>query len=164
VKKLFALALCAMTVLSLSGCGAKPAETAGSPGAGIANPFVDYASLEEAVKDAGFPLTAPERIEGYDGPLVQLMSGKMLQLIFRSGDDRLIIRKAAGSEDISGDYRSGAEYAGRSVRINGADVTLKGADDKFCTAVWCANGYSYAVVSDTPLAADIMTDLIAEIA
>ena len=65
---------------------------------------MDYASLEEAVKDAGFPLTAPERIEGYDGPLVQLMSGKMLQLIFRSGDDRLIIRKAAGSEDISGNY------------------------------------------------------------
>ncbi len=164
MKKLLAISLCALAVFSLAACGAgtSAAENAPSPGARIANPFVDYASLGDAAKDAGFPLTAPERIEGYDEPLVQLMSGKMLQLIFRSGDARLIIRKAAGSEDISGDYNSYAET--KTARINGADVTLKGADGKVSTAVWCLNGFSYAVLSDTPMAPDIMSDLIAEIA
>ncbi len=157
MKKLLAAVLCALTALSLGACGTK-AETHAMQ---IANPFADYASLAEAVKDAGFPLSAPERIEGYDAPLVQLMSGKMLQLIFRSGTDRIMIRKAAGGEDISGDYDSYAET--KTAYVNGADVTLKGADGMVSTAIWCANGYSYAVMSDVPMAADIMTDLIAEI-
>ncbi len=164
MKKLFAMVLCAMTALLVSACGTGRAAggSADTPGAQIANPFADYATLEEAVSAAGFPLSAPNRIDGYGEPLVQLMSGKMLQLIFRAGDERLIIRKAPGGDDISGDYNSYAET--KTARINGADVMLKGADGRISTAIWCANGFSYAVVSDTPMAADTMMDLIAEIA
>ena len=158
MKRLLAAVLCGVTALLLGACGTK-AQTSGMQ---IANPFADYATLAEAVQAAGFPLAAPERIEGYDAPLVQLMSGKMLQLIFRNGDERILIRKAAGSEDISGDYNSYAET--KTARVNGTDVTLKGTDGKVSTAIWCAGGYSYAVISDVPMAADIMTDLIAEIA
>ena len=149
-------ALCALCLLPLAACGAKSAST------GLANPFVDYGTLAEAEEAAGFRLSAPERIDGFDAPAVQLMSGKMLQLIYKSGDQRLIVRKAAGKDDISGDYNSYAET--KTVRVNGADVTLKGAEGKFRTAVWCAKGFSYAVLSDAPLAADILTELIAEIA
>lgn len=164
MKKLFAMALCALTALSFTACGAGRAagRNADVPGTQIANPFADYASLEEAVIDAGFPLSAPNRIDGYGEPQVQLMSGKMLQLIFRSDDERLIIRKAAGSEDISGDYDSYPET--KTARINGADVTLKGADGKIGTAIWSVNGFSYAVISDSPMAQDTIMDLIAEIA
>ena len=52
----------------------------------------------------------------------------------------------------------------KTARVNGCDVTLKGADGKVSTAVWCANGYSYALLSDVPMATDILTDLIVEIA
>ena len=164
MKKLFAMALCAMTALLFSACGTGTAAggSADAPGAQIANPFADYATLEEAVSAAGFPLSAPNRIDGYGEPLVQLMSGKMLQLIFRGEGGRIILRKAAGGDDISGDYNSYPET--KTARINGADVTLKGADGKISTAVWCADGFSYAFVSDTPMAPDVMTDLIAEIA
>ncbi len=160
MKKLLA-ALCALCLLPLSACGANGASKGGAA-VGLANPFVDYATLGEAEKAAGFTLSAPERIDGFDPPSVQLMSGKMLQLIYRSGDQRLIVRKAAGGDDISGDYNSCAET--KSVRINGADVSFRGADGAVSTAVWCAKGYSYAVLSDTPLATDILMDLIAEIA
>lgn len=154
-----ALAAAAL-VFALAACGGRTA--ADMPGAQIANPFADYATLEEAAAAAGFPLSAPSSISGYDAPVVQLMSGKMLQLIFKSGDQRLIIRKAKGSEDISGDYTAHSET--RTVRINGANVSLRGAEGKVSAAVWCAGGYSYALLSDVPMAPDVMTDLIAEIA
>ena len=161
MKKRLIFTLCALCMLALAACGAK---TPGvdEPGAHIANPFVDYDTLDEAFSAAGFDLTAPTSIDGFDAPHIQLMSGKMLQLIFTGGDQRLVIRKAAGHDDISGDYNSYAET--KTARVNGADVTLKGTDGKVSTAVWCAGGYSYAVLSDTPMASDIMTDLIAEIA
>ena len=161
MKRLVSLALCALCVLSLAACGGKQSG-ADAPGAHIANPFVDYSTLDEAVSAAGFALAAPQQIDGYDAPMVQLMSGKMLQLIFKSGDGRIMIRKAAGSEDISGDYNSYKEA--KTVRVNGADVTFKGADDKVSTAIWCAGGYSYAVMADPAMAPDILADLIAEIA
>lgn len=160
-KKAVAALLCALGLLGLAACGSG-AGTDGETGVRIANPFADYATLAEAEEAAGFALAAPERIDGYDPPLVQLMSGKMLQLIFRSGEQRLIIRKAAGRDDISGDYNSYAET--KTARINGADVTLKGADGMVSTAVWCAGGYSYAVTTDAPMARDVVMDLIAEIA
>ncbi len=155
--------VCCLCTLSLAACGAKEAAPASeAPGAQIANPFVDYATLAEAEAAAGFPLSAPLSIDGFDEPMIQLMSGKMLQLIFRSGDDRLIIRKQSGTDDCSGDYNSYPET--KTAKINGSSVTLKGADGKYRTAVWTANGWSYAVVSDIAMASDILTDLIAEIA
>ena len=160
MKKVFALMLCGLC-LSLAGCGGGKSASAEAPGAQLANPFVDYATREEAGAAAGFALSAPDWLDGYDAPTVQVMNGTMLQLIFRSGDDRLVIRKAAGGEDISGDYNSYAET--KTAKINGSSVTLRGADGKVSSAVWCAGGYSYAVVSDTPLPSDVMTDLIAEI-
>ena len=161
MKRWLALLLCGACALSLAACGgAKTAPAA--QGAQMVNPFVDYASLADAAADAGFTIAAPERILGYDAPLVQLVGGKMLQLTYKSGEDRLILRKAAGGDDISGDYNSYAET--KTVRINGSDVKLRGADSKVSTATWCADGYSYALCSDVPLAADIMMDLIVEIA
>ena len=159
MKRLLALLLCLLCAPVLAACGTgaqKSAETQ------LANPFADYDSLAEAEAAAGVSLAAPTSIDGCSGPDVQLMSGKMLQLIFRSDSGRIIIRKAAGSEDISGDYTSYAET--KTARVNGCDVTLKGADGKVSTAVWCANGYSYALLSDVPMATDILTDLIVEIA
>ena len=120
--------VCCLCTLSLAACGAKEAApVSDAPGAQIANPFVDYATLAEAEAAAGFPLSAPLSIDGFDEPMIQLMSGKMLQLIFRSGDDRLIIRKAAGSEDISGDSNTypetkTAKITGRERRRNSSFV------------------------------------------
>ncbi len=129
----------------------------------IANPFVDYASLDDAANAAGFALTAPEAVEGWDGEkLVQVMSGSMIQIIFHDGDDdRLFVRKEAGDADISGDYNSYAEV--NTTAVGEYEVTLKGNDGTVSTAIWARGGYSYAVMSDVPMSADAMSTIIAQV-
>lgn len=124
---------------------------------------MDYDTLAEAAKAAGFELAAPDSVEGYDGEkLIQVMNNSMLQIIFHnSDDDRLFIRKEAGSEDISGDYNEYAQV--KTVAIGDRSVTMKGNDDLVSVAVWTHGGYTYAVMSDTAMAADAMTKLVAEI-
>ena len=130
----------------------------------IANPFVDYETLDAAAKAAGFSLTAPETVKGWDGEkVIQVMSNSMIQIIFHDADDnRLFVRKEAGDMDISGDYNVYAEE--NTVTVGMYSVTLKGSDGMVSTAIWTSNGYSYAVMSDVPLAADAMTALIARVA
>ncbi len=174
MKRIYTLALCAVMLLSLAACaaantagsgsGESGSEVNGGAGAYIANPFVDYKTLDDAAKAAGFALTAPETVEGLDGEkIIQVASGTMIQVIFQDGaDNRLFIRKEPGKSDISGDYNSYAkEY---TAAVGSYSVTFKGNDDKVCTAVWTSGGYSYAVMSDVPMPADTMTALIAQIA
>ena len=183
MKRIYALALCAVMALSLTACAnAKASDNAGldndasneygmvsNEGIGggtvqIANPFVDYETLDDAAKAAGFELTAPETVEGWDGEkIIQVANNCMLQVIFHDGDDnRLFVRKEAGDADISGDYNTYAEID--AVSVGDYSVTLKGNDGTVSTAVWTSNGYSYAVTSDVPMAVDAMTALIAQVA
>ncbi len=162
MRKLIALALCAVAALSLAACGEKKEEPAVTGNIQIANPFVDYDSLEEAAKAAGFGMDAPARVEGFDETLIQLMSGKMLQVIYSSGDDRLLVRKAAGSDDISGDYNSYSRE--QTLTLDGRTVTLRGDGDTVSVATWTDGGYTYAVDADTPMSVEVITALIAQIA
>lgn len=191
MNRILALALSATIVLSLAACASAKAsndggatlmniadldigsfceyggdanDNVGGESVQIANPFVDYASLDAAAKTAGFELTAPDAVEGWNGEkLVQVMSGSMIQIIFRDGDDnRLFIRKEAGSEDISGDYNEYGEV--NAVAAGAYEATFKGDDGKVSTAVWTNGGYSYAVTSDVPMSLDAMRALVAQIA
>lgn len=135
--------------------------TADSGAEQIANPFVEYATLKDAADAAGFALTVPETVEGYSDRLVQVMDGRMIQVIFLDGDNRLFVRKEAGDADISGDYNEYGKVD--TVSVGGNTVTLKGNDGKVSTAVWTSDGYSYAVIADVPMSADAMTALIAGI-
>ena len=141
--------------------GAEETEAPDNGSAGIANPFVDYATLAEAEEAAGFTLKLPERVKGYPEQTVQLMSGKMLQVIYRNGDKRVIIRKAAGEDDISGDYNSYAEE--RAVIAGGHEVTVKGNEGKVSLAVWTRNGYSFAVCFDEPAELETAAAIIEQI-
>ena len=140
-------------------------ENSGSgTGVGIANPFVDYVTLAEAEKAAGFELTAPETVKGYDGEkLIQVMSNRMIQIIFHDAEDnRLFVRKEAGSDDISGDYNVYAEI--QTLTVDDRAVTMKGNDGLVSVAIWTEGDYTYAVTADTPMAPDAMTALVAAVA
>ncbi|MBR4928566.1 MAG: hypothetical protein IKX72_03305 [Oscillospiraceae bacterium] len=127
----------------------------------IPNPFVDYESLEAAAKAAGFELKTPSSVKGFSDKLIQVCNGEMIQVIYLNGDDRLLIRKAKGSEDISGDYN---EYSDNStVTVNGNSVTLRGDDGKVSTAVWTSGGYTYSVSFDTPVTEDEMTGIVGQV-
>ena len=128
---------------------------------GIPNPFVDYETLAEAARAAGFELDAPGTVNGYDETIIQVMNNQMVQVIFMSGDDRIIIRKAPGSDDISGDYNVYAET--QAVDVNGTSVTMKGNDGTVKLATWTDNGYTYAVVSDNAMAIEDMKALVSQV-
>ena len=124
-------------------------ESGGSTG--IANPFVDCGTLDEAASLAGFTLEAPDSIEGYDGKLIQAIEKEMIQVIYGDVNDQnadtIYVRKGAGSEDISGDYNEYADEEQIEV-ADGVSATAKGHDDKYYVVTWTDGNYTYAIDAD----------------
>ena len=166
MKKLVCVLLCALALFILPACGeqASGEETGSDNGGGIAmiaNPFVDYPTLDETAAAAGFGLKVPDTVEGYTEKHISVMSGIMLQVIYKNGDDRLFVRKEKGSDDISGDYNVYTDVT--SVAVGGRTVTVKGKDGLYSTAVWTDSGFSYAVMADTPMTLEKITSLISSV-
>ena len=160
MKKRSLLLLCAGAVLALAAARKSRKEPVGG-NFRIANPFVDYATLADAAGAAGFSLTVPDTLAGYDDQIVQVMNNTLIQVIYRVGDERLFIRKAAGKDDISGDYNVYPRTW--SVPADGADISLRGGDGRVSTATWARDGYTFAVMSDRPLPEDSFIRLIGQI-
>jgi len=117
----------------------------------IANPFTDYESLEEAEAAAGFELQIPEAPQGYATVCYRVMDDSMIEVIWLSGEDEEAaeayrVRKAAGEDDISGDYNEYAEV--NTIDSDGRTITLKGNDGKVFLMTWTRDGYTYAVDID----------------
>jgi len=153
MKKLIAIALCALCLVSLAACGSKaPEAEEGSAELGMVNPFVTYDTLEDACKAAGFDFEAPETIEGCPIESIQVMNNSLIQITYYDADadgNRVVLRKAAGVDDISGDYN---EYPTVStLDYNGVNVILRGENDTFSGAIWTADGASYSVQFDIPV-------------
>ena len=126
-----------------------------TPSVQMPNPFTEYASMDEAEKAAGFSLTVPETMEPYSGRTIRVMDGEdgfsMIEVIYRKetengetdDDDEIRIRKAAGNEDISGDYIDYAEHS--TVTIDNIPVSINGENGKIKLATWCRGDYTYSM-------------------
>jgi hypothetical protein len=124
----------------------------------IPSPFTDCDTLEEAGKLAGFDMTAPDTINGYSERVIRAVAGDMIEAIYRSGEDEVRIRKAAGSEDISGDYNVYAEN--NVISVDGLQVTMKGTDGKVNVATWTNSGYTFAIGISSGMSSDSVSALI----
>lgn len=138
-----------------------PSEEVGDEPVQIANPIVEYDSVESAAESAGFSLTAPESIDGYSEKSVQLISGKLFQILFSNGDSRVIIRKALGSDNISGDYNSYVETW--VIAVDELRVTMKGNDRLISVATWTDGGYTYSVTLDEPMSISAVSAIVSEV-
>lgn len=136
----------------------EPEET----GTQIPNPYVDYETLEEACEAAGVSLLLPDSIEGYERVDYQAIDGQMVNVIYTAADgSMLLIRKAKGSEDISGDYN---EYEHNSEQtINDIDVQVRGDGDTLSAAVWYDNGEAYSMTVDRPMEKDRGLELLQQL-
>jgi hypothetical protein len=136
----------------------EPEET----GTQIPNPYVDYESLEEACEAVGVSLRLPDSIEGYERIDYQAIDGQMVNVIYTAADgSMLLIRKAKGSEDISGDYN---EYEHNSEQtINDIDVQVRGNGDTLSAAVWYDNGEAYSMTVDRPMEKDRGLELLQQL-
>ena len=110
----------------------------------IPSPFVTCTSLKEAAQKAGFSLSVPDMEKDYPDCTISVISEKMIEASYKNKDEQEIsIRKAAGSEDISGDYTQYDEV--QTISVGNASVTLKGTDGKTSLAVWNSGDYAYSI-------------------
>ena len=115
---------------------------------GCSNPFLSYKTLSDAEQAVGFSIELPDE-DWYTRAGIQVMRGKMLQVRCPSDEGNgAVIRKQAGDADISGDYNEYTDV--QTVTIGDVTVTLKGNSGMVSTAIWTADGYSYAVLYEEP--------------
>ena len=117
----------------------------------IANPFVSCQTLDEAAQLAGFSMKLPDGAE----PLtIRAVEGSMIEVLCEQDGQRLTLRKAVGTQDISGDY---TPYSETDVQeCGGKTVTLKGEPGAVMTATWSSGGYAYAVRAEAGLDQEAM--------
>lgn len=181
MKKIIALLMTCLMAVSLAACSysihdkekkeesgtenIQEADTEEEPeetGTQIPNPYVDYETLEDACEAAGVSLLLPDSIEGYERVDYQAIDGQMVNVIYTAADgSMLLIRKAKGSEDISGDYN---EYEHNSEQtINDIDVQVRGNGDTLSAAVWYDNGEAYSMTVDRPMEKDRGLELLQQL-
>lgn len=128
---------------------------ADGPMLGVANPWIDCGTLEEAAKISGFPMEAPDKVNGHSITLVQAVKNNMMQAFYSDkaigveGVKRTIIRKGVGKEDISGDYNKYEKT--ETVKVGNQSVIMKSTKNKVYNITWVVEGYSFAIMSDEGL-------------
>ena len=136
----------------------KEEEAAAESEAELANPFVECKTIEAAGKAAGFSLSLPELPSGYEVTAYRAMHDEMIEVIAKNGDKEIRLRKAAGTEDASGDYN---EYkTSEEVTVGEAAVTEKSNDDGVHCAVWTDGQNAYSITSDEGLTAETVASLV----
>ena len=157
MKKILLMLLLCLAVVA---CGKKEevteevteASTTQAQDYGVPNPFEIVDTLDEAAKIAGFSLEAPTEYADYD----------MIEVIYFDAEkthEGLRIRKAVGTDDISGDYN---EYKEENiVKVGNLEVTEKGNDGNISVASWTDGTYSYSInVDEALLNADDIAKLV----
>jgi len=139
--------LLGLSLVLCMGCSSK------SSGVGVATPFEQVSSMEEAESKSGFSL---DFNSDYDYK-IQVFDYGMIEVIFFDGSSEVYrIRKDKGVSDISGDYNSYEIVE----EIDG--VTYKGNGALISDALWNDGTYSYAIISDG-LEKDVMYNLVSSV-
>ena len=135
--------------------------------ASLAKPLGGLGRLETMLEDAaaltGYDFTVPDSVDGYpDVTIAVLESEQLTEVQYSSGNARLCLRKATGSDDISGDFNQYAES--NAVDVDGRSVTLQGNDGQVQLATWLDGNYTYSIgiyrEDGTGLTADEMAGLV----
>ena len=163
MKKLIRIAaftLCAALALSATACTAPKKTTevsSSSENVQIPNPWVDCKTIEDAEKLAGFDFLLPETPDGYAIDYISAIENDIIQVIYKNGDKEIVLRKAAGMDDASGDYNT--YDTALTKEIQNASVTMKGSKNEYKLAIWTSEEYAYSVSSSEALSEDAMTEL-----
>ncbi|WP_405352833.1 DUF4367 domain-containing protein [Fusobacterium vincentii] len=131
----------------------------------IPNPFVEVKNLDEASKIARFTLEVPETYEDYKKQVIQAIEDDMIEVIYydeNSEHEGLRIRKAKGTDDISGDYNEYKDV--ETVKVGDFEIIEKGSEGNISVATWNNGTYSYAIdVAEASLTKDTIANLVSNI-
>ena len=129
---------------------------------GVPNPYEIVDTLDEAAKIAGFSLEAPTEYADYNSLVIQAIADDMIEVIYFDAEkthEGLRIRKANGTDDISGDYNEYKEV--NVVKVGDLEVTEKGNDGSISVATWTDGTHSYSInVDEALLNADDIAKLV----
>ena len=155
MKKILLMSLLCLTIVA---CGKKEEakqETAETTNVtqeqdyGVPNPYEIVDTLDEASKIAKFDLSVPATYGDYKKQVIQAIEDDMIEVIYFEEETQyegLRIRKAKGTDDISGDYN---EYKNvETVKVGDYDVTEKSDGKNIFVTTWTDGTYSYAIDID----------------
>lgn len=160
------LAVAACAALLLAGAVALPylsreRTEEGSP-SGVQSGLWDRteaASLQELSQLVGFPVESLNDVP-FSVTDIQYTAygGEMAEITYSGAEQSLVLRKAAGQTNPSGDYTA---YAVQTMlEVDGSTVTLRGAEDGYCLAVWQDGTYSWSIRSTTAYSDAVWTDIL----
>ena len=143
---------------------ARFAQMAGGQFVGIANPWHEAASAQEAAEGAGLEsFTPPEYLTCFPAePAVSFryMEG-LAEADYTDGTRTLTIRKGLGDQDVSGDYTVyPAEW---EINHKGLAIRCSGTGETVSLARWAFGGCSWSLTvspNETGLSADEVTSLV----
>ncbi len=132
--------------------------------ADMVNPWVDVETQQDAQEQADFAIQLPTSLpDEYGAPGFRVIPGDILEADYAgTGDGKIVIRKAVGTEDPSGDY---SQYShSQQVKTGGVTVTMKGNDGAVCLAVWQDGEYAYSIdiYEASGISAEEMTRMVSE--
>lgn len=157
--------LLVMVVPTLAGGAEAPAGTATAPKAeATARNVVEYDSIAAAKEAAGIAAATPTSLpEGMVLTGCSVVDGSMVELALYDGHTGLVLRVAAGSEDLSG--KNIEEYAYICTEtVDGVAREYAGSSNmRFSLAVWANGGYSYAIVAEDDMDPDVLRQLAEDI-
>lgn len=109
----------------------------------------------------GYTVKTPDWMpDGYELDRIELIDGKLFQMVFSKGEnDTIIFRAQKGIENISGDYNpytvnSTLDASGVGVNVGGNQEGL------FSLATWTAEGMSFSLSFDTPVSGDEIQQIV----
>lgn len=133
----------------------------------ISNSWVVYETMDEAENVAGFDVSVPETVGEYTARIISVNTSfepTTIEVYYSNSDDSVNgvrIRKAPGSQDISGDFNVYEKTY--DVKIEERDVTMKGNGDVVSLAIWTENNYTYSLYVSTGISNETMIEIVSNI-
>ena len=157
--------ICFVASTILVGCGNQTDEPEQiSQSVGIANPWSDWSSMEEAEAATGFAFGLPEVIaDSFTAAAYRTLNNELIEIIYRDGDSEICVRKKAGEgQDISGDYN---QYdTGTEDSFDGGTVIRYcNSGDNAVKQLVSYKGYSWSLVASNGFGDDSDWDFVSTI-
>ena len=127
----------------------------------IANPFSEYATLEEAEEAVEFDFMIPNKIGQAEAKQFRTVNSIMIEVCYLDKETETVrVRKALGSDDVSGDY---TEYSTvKEVNAGKRIIAIKGNENVFKSAIWNEDGHTYSIACD-PMEQEALLSIIEQI-
>ncbi|MFA6850121.1 MAG: DUF4367 domain-containing protein [Selenomonadaceae bacterium] len=172
IKKLFVSGLCAVAVaMSVSSIGQAAEEGTEQPvimKEELANPFIEYTSMKELRKVAGFITKSPHVLpENFHKTYIAMLRDKsFIEVQYVRSDEQKIVYKMAvkrwADRDISGDY---TVYDWKQVvEVDNNEVTTRGNADGIHIAEWKDGEASYSLSFSQGISRKLIKEIIENIA